>query len=59
MCSPYLFREIFRPLGGQRPCIQDFGEFDANHLEELKSKSSFFNWWIFLSCATPTIGIFV
>lgn len=47
--------------GGHKPCVQAFGadQFDAQHPQEAKSKSSFFNWWFFGVCAGSFVAILV
>ncbi|KAK9713695.1 hypothetical protein RND81_06G045100 [Saponaria officinalis] len=47
--------------GGHKPCVQAFGadQFDEEHPEERKAKSSFFNWWYLGVSMGSVIGTFV
>ncbi|KAM1229571.1 hypothetical protein ACFX13_040597 [Malus domestica] len=48
--------------GGQKPCVQTFAadQFDENTPEEIKVKSSFFNWWylgLVFGATSATLGV--
>ncbi|CAN6703367.1 unnamed protein product [Malus baccata var. baccata] len=48
--------------GGQKPCVQTFAadQFDENTPEEIKVKSSFFNWWylgVVFGATSATLGV--
>ncbi|KHN17877.1 Putative peptide/nitrate transporter [Glycine soja] len=44
--------------GGHKPCLQSFGadQFNDDHREERKKKTSFFNWWSFTVCFAMLLG---
>lgn len=46
---------------GHKPCTQAFGadQFDGQHPEECKAKSSFFNWWYFGLCTGMSVGFLI
>ncbi|KAL2934085.1 Protein NRT1/ PTR FAMILY 5.10 [Bienertia sinuspersici] len=66
-CSPHLQIIIFFVAlylvavgqGGHKPCVQAFGadQFDGEHPQEKRAKSSFFNWWYFGLSVGALLGI--
>lgn len=68
VCSPSQLQIIFfffslylvaLAQGGHKPCVQAFGadQFDGQHPEECKAKSSFFNWWYFGMCSGTMVTL--
>ncbi|KAG8378481.1 hypothetical protein BUALT_Bualt08G0141600 [Buddleja alternifolia] len=69
-CSPPPFQKIFFffslyliaiVVGGHTPCMQSFGadQFDVEDKKECVAKSSFFNWWVMLSCSGSLLGYLI
>ncbi|GAB2271904.1 hypothetical protein Dimus_006732 [Dionaea muscipula] len=44
---------------GHKPCVQAFGadQFDGQDPQEVKDKSSFFNWWYFSMCLGAAFAV--